>query len=57
MEKYQVESKKKGALRIYCQTPGLVLSLRVDFVLPLSQEGYQQQQQEQPQEQEQEQEP
>ena len=31
----------------YCQTPGLVLSLRVDFVLPLSQE---QQQEEQEQE-------
>ena len=46
MEKYQVESKKKSALRISCQTPGLVLSLRVDFVLPLSQEQEQEQQQE-----------
>ena len=48
MEKYQVESKKKGALRIYCQTPGLVLSLRVDFVLPLSHEEEEQQQQQEP---------
>ena len=56
MEKYQVESKKKSALRISCQTPGLVLSLRVDFVLPLSQEGYQQQQQEQEEEEEEEEE-
>ena len=31
-------------LFIYCQTPGLVLSLRVDFILPLSQEEEQQQQ-------------
>ena len=31
----------------YCQTLGLVLRLRVDFVLPLSQ-GQQQQEQEQP---------
>jgi len=27
---------------LYCQTPGLVLSLRVDFVLPLSQQEQQQ---------------
>ena len=46
MEKYQVESKKKSALRISCQTPGVVLSLRVDFVLPLSQEKQQEEQQE-----------
>ena len=36
----------------YCQTLGLVLRLRVDFVLPLSQEQQEQQEQE-----EQEQEP
>ena len=36
----------------YCQTLGLVLRLRVDFVLPLSQEE-QQEQEEQEQEQEQ----
>ena len=36
----------------YCQTLGLVLRLRVDFVLPLSQE-----QQEQEQEEQEEQEP
>ena len=35
--------KEKSQLK-YCQTPGLVLSLRVDFVLPLSQEEEQQQQ-------------
>ena len=29
----------------YCQTPGLVLSLGVDFVLPLSQEGEKEHQQ------------
>ena len=31
-----------------CQTLGLVLRLRVDFVLPLSQEQEEEQQQEQP---------
>ena len=34
----------------YCQTLGLVLRLRVDFVLPLSQEQQEEQQQEQQQE-------
>ena len=33
----------------YCQTLGLILRLRVDFVLPLSQEEQQQQEQEQEQ--------
>ena len=42
----------KGGIA-YCQTLGLVLRLRVDFVLPLSQE----QQEEQEQEQEQEEQP
>ena len=32
----------------FCQTLGLVLRLRVDFVLPLSQQQEQQQEQEQP---------
>ena len=32
----------------YCQTLGLVLRLRVDFVLPLSQEQQQQQEEEEP---------
>ena len=32
----------------YCQTLGLVLRLRVDFVLPMSQEQKEEQQQEQP---------
>ena len=41
-------------LNIYCQTLGLVLRLRVDFVLPLSQE---QQEEEQEEQEEQEQEP
>ena len=31
----------------FCQTPGLVLSLRVDFVLPLSQEEQQEEEEEQ----------
>ena len=31
----------------FCQTPGLVLSLRVDFVLPLSQQEQQEQQEQQ----------
>ena len=35
---------------VFCQTLGLVLRLRVDFVLPLSQEQQQQQQQQQQQE-------
>ena len=34
---------------MYCQTPGLVLSLRVYFVLPLSQEEKQKQQQQEEQ--------
>ena len=34
---------------IYCQTLGLVLRLRVDFVLPLSQEEQEEQEQEQEQ--------
>ena len=33
---------------VYCQTLGLVLRLRVDFVLPLSQEQQEQEEQEQP---------
>ena len=33
-------------LNIYCQTLGLVLRLRVDFVLPLSQEEQEQEQEE-----------
>ena len=41
-------------LHKYCQTPGLVLRLRVDFVLPLSQEQQEEQEQE---EQEQEEQP
>ena len=32
----------------YCQTPGLVFRLGVDFVLPLSQEQEQEQEQEEP---------
>ena len=36
----------------FCQTLGLVLRLRVDFVLPLSQEEQEQQQEQQEQEQE-----
>ena len=32
----------------YCQTPGLVFRLGVDFVLPLSQEEEQQEQEEEP---------
>ena len=32
----------------FCQTLGLVLRLRVDFVLPLSQEQEEEQQQQQP---------
>ena len=32
----------------FCQTLGLVLKLRVDFVLPLSQEEQEQEEQEQP---------
>ena len=32
---------------LYCQTLGLVLRLRVDFVLPLSQEQEEQEQEEQ----------
>ena len=32
---------------VYCQTLGLVLRLRVEFVLPLSQEEEQQEQEEQ----------
>ena len=39
----------------YCQTLGLVLRLRVDFVLPLSQE--QQEQEEEQEEQEEQEEP
>ena len=35
----------------YCQTLGLVLRLRVDFVLPLSQEEQQEQEQQQQQQQ------
>ena len=31
----------------YCQTPGLVLSLRVDFILPLSQEEEEEEEEEQ----------
>ena len=34
---------------MYCQTLGLVLRLRVDFVLPLSQEEQEQEQEEQQQ--------
>ena len=34
-------------LNIYCQTLGLVLRLRVDFVLPLSQEQEEQQEEQQ----------
>ena len=34
----------------FCQTLGLVLRLRVDFVLPLSQEQQQQQQQQEEEE-------
>ena len=37
---------------VYCQTLGLVLRLRVDFVLPLSQEEEQQQEEQEEQEQE-----
>jgi len=37
----------KIAVSSYCQTLGLVLRLRVDFVLPLSQEEQQQQEQQQ----------
>ena len=33
---------------VYCQTLGLVLRLRVDFVLPLSQEQEQQEQEQPP---------
>ena len=36
----------------YCQTLGLVLRLRVDFVLPLSQEEEQEEQEEEQEEQE-----
>ena len=36
------------SFRPFCQTSGLVLSLRVDFVLPLSQEEEQQEQQQNP---------
>ena len=35
-------------ISFYCQTLGLVLRLRVDFVLPLSQQEQEQQQEEQP---------
>ena len=38
----------------YCQTLGLVLRLRVDFVLPLSQEEEEQEEEEQEEEQEEE---
>ena len=38
----------------FCQTLGLVLRLRVDFVLPLSQEEQQEQEQEQEEQEEQE---
>ena len=41
----------------FCQTPGLDLGIRVDFVLPLSQEEQQQIEEQQQQEEEQEQEP
>ena len=34
--------------KTYCQTLGLVLRLRVDFVLPLSQEQQEEEQEEQP---------
>ena len=37
-------------VNFYCQTLGLVLRLRVDFVLPLSQEQQKEQQEEQEQE-------
>ena len=37
-----------GYLKDFCQTLGLVLRLRVDFVLPLSQQQQQQEQEEQP---------
>ena len=37
----------KSADTTYCQTLGLVLRLRVDFVLPLSQEQQEEQEQEQ----------
>ena len=32
----------------YCQTPGLVLRLGVDFVLPLSQQQQEEEQQQEP---------
>ena len=38
------------AMHCFCQTLGLVLRLRVDFVLPLSQEEEEEQQEEQEQE-------
>ena len=37
-------------MNVYCQTLGLVLRLRVDFVLPLSQQEEQEEQEEQEQE-------
>ena len=40
---YENDAKNKW----YCQTLGLVLRLRVDFVLPLSQEQQEQEEQEQ----------
>ena len=43
-------------MHAYCQTLGLVLRLRVDFVLPLSQEEEEEEEEEQEEEQE-EQEP
>ena len=47
----QIERGQKCALHIimgdlYCQTLGLVLRLRVDFVLPLSQQEEQEQEEE-----------
>ena len=41
----------------FCQTLGLVLRLRVDFVLPLSQQEEEQEEQEEQQKQEEQQEP
>ena len=35
-----------GGFDVFCQTLGLVLRLRVDFVLPLSQEQQEEQEQE-----------
>ena len=41
---------KPASRNIYCQTLGLVLRLRVDFVLPLSQEQQQEEEEEEEEE-------